>query len=129
MFRLRHVVVVVPTAQFVHSCTGGGGGGAPAIGQVAADGAPGICTIASIAMFTSALDRRAYRSCGAIDLALADRVTEKPAERRALARIEPGRLREHVRVRRGEVRARIGTAERELERPVAARLSRSRGQR
>ena len=44
----------------------GGGGGAPATGQFAFEGAPGICTIALIAMSTSALDRRAYRSCGAM---------------------------------------------------------------
>ena len=41
---------------------------------------------------------------GRIGLSLTHRVTEEPPERRALARIEPGRLREHVRVRRREVR-------------------------
>jgi hypothetical protein len=45
---------------------GGGGGAAPATKQPWRSTEPGILMIASIAMLTSALDRRAYRSCGAI---------------------------------------------------------------
>src|SRR5262245_56334240 len=48
------------------TCGGGGGSGAPATKQFFFAGAPGIWAIAFSAMFTSALDNLAYRSCGAI---------------------------------------------------------------
>ena len=52
-------MAVGPLPQLVHSWIGGGGAGAPATGQLAADGAPGIFTIALIAILTNALESRA----------------------------------------------------------------------
>ena len=83
------VVVVPPPPDPQPAQTGGGGGGGdPATGQSAADGAPGICTIALIAMFDELARQPRVAQLRRDDLALAHRVTEELAERRALAGIE-----------------------------------------
>ena len=96
---------------------GGGGGGAPATKHWFAGGAPGIFEIALIAIATSDARQARVPELRRDHLALADRVAEELPERRALPGVEARRLREDVRVRRREVRARVGTVEVQDERP------------